>query len=200
MDKTIVIWFLGSNGSGKTTQCKKIHSKFYSLQRDVHYKDKDLSYTITGGVAGHVGMLSDKACCGTDTISKKEDITKAFNILLSKGVSIITVDGIMATGTWPEFLKTPQTLLITVLLDVDEELNFKRVQMRREKKNGSTDELAEKTKDNLRGKIRGFRSMYQRTRDVSDCSIYIECLDKNEKEIYEELIEGINNYLDTLNK
>jgi adenylate kinase family enzyme len=188
--KTLVIWFLGSNGSGKTTQSRKIHSYFGNEEKQIHKDKNGYSYTITSGEIGHVGKFSNNQCCGTDTIQKKEDIQKCFEELLSKNLTIITLDGIMATGTWPEFLMSDKTILLPILLNVSESLNFDRVMQRRFNKKGVMEELDDKTKENLKRKIKSFQSIYSRC--PSKHKLKIECEGKNEDEIFVEILNFIS--------
>lgn len=143
MDKKTVVWLLGSNGSGKSTQCKKLVDSFYALNIDdeirLVQKEKQI-YTVYGnsGICvlgkpnkkGVPGLDSCYSSIGSDGIS----ITLG-EALKEKSVSIIVVDCILGTYTWynkwVEAGLRDQFNLLTVHLDLSLWQNFIRIAKRR---------------------------------------------------------------------
>ncbi len=131
-------------------------------------------------ITGHVGAMGNNQCTGTDTISKKEMIREGYELLLNKGVKLIIIDGIMATTTWLDFLKNDKSKLMVVLLDFPTvEDNLERVIQRRIKKKPKDElkiieSITEKTMANLEGKIKGFRSLYNKVIPYSDAVLKLE--------------------------
>jgi uridine kinase len=124
--------------------------------------------------------MGNNQCTGTDTISKKEMIREGYELLLNKGVKLIIIDGIMATTTWLDFLKNDKSKLMVVLLDFPTvEDNLERVIQRRIKKKPKDElkiieSITEKTMANLEGKIKGFRSLYNKVIPYSDAVLKLE--------------------------
>lgn len=193
----VTVWLIGSNASGKTTLAKHIHKTFnpvnglsgFDVRSFIFSKMDEKTIVTTKYVkTGHVGAMNNNQCTGTDTISKKEMMIEGYqNLLSDPEIRILVIDGIMATGTWTEFLKNDQTKLLVVLLDFDSvEENIERVVQRRiEKKPHEAikiiDSIKQTTYDNLQGKINGFQSLYRRVSHLADTCIKIKYNDVDMK-------------------
>lgn len=126
MTKKKVIWFIGSNATGKTTQSKLLHKAINDddeskLFVEYEFEDGEVSSTIKVtqyNHSGHVGFLKDNQCTGTDTINSKSAIDATFCYLLDVNhIDVIIVDGIMATSTWFDiFNQFPDLVDIHIVL------------------------------------------------------------------------------------
>lgn len=184
MSKKLVIWFIGGNSVGKTTQARAIHQFFsiYSVQSDkpskiVEWEEsgKKIAYTKMNKLSSNLGRLTDRQCSGTDTMGSKDQIFHSFDAALADS-QVVIIEGIMATGKWIELLRRDDVVLWTILLDVSEDVNFMRLRQRRGIKLGidpSEVQIARKTQENLSSKLRGFRSLFDRAQPVSDYSTKI---------------------------
>jgi len=193
MKEKLTIWFLGSNSVGKTTQCALLHLLLRDVYNQSNYRSRVIQahengvtsyYTKVSPVSANLGIfhhpltavtdpsVKPNACCGTDKLSTKAQIELAYRAALADPeVTIITVDAIMATGQFLNFLVNENSLLFTILLDCTEEINFKRLAERRAAKRGvepSQIIIDDRTKENLSSKLRGFRSMYEKAKPKSD--------------------------------
>lgn len=198
MDKQkATIWFLGSNSVGKTTQSALFHLYMRDIYGEPNYQSQVIEvqendiktfYTKLSPVSANLGIFihplttQDKstkttACCGTDRLSTKAQIELAYQAALADpDVLIITVEAIMATGQFINFLANDESKLMTVLLDCHENTNFKRLAQRRGKKLGidpSEVIISDRTKENLGGKLRGFRATFERVKPKSDFAVSI---------------------------
>lgn len=245
--KKIVIWLVGSNATGKTTQAALIHKKLRSelyLAKFVQGSDEydvDWIYTQCGEYTANLGRFSHSAllseyemevaeakvekwiklekknstiisrgalkkakqhlkylqptdCCGTDTMSKKAQIMAAFETTTSSPSRIIVVEGIMATGTWIDFLKTKNTVVFMVHLKISLEDNVMRLRARRAAKKNITPNLVEfkpKTMQNISGKIRGFESLYKRMEPKTDYNMEIDAME-NINVINKKILHKLN--------
>jgi len=204
MEKKLVIWFLGGSSVGKTTQAQNIHnylSTFAPGEREIvkwkavddRHEQKKLCYTLMNGLSANLGEFGETACGGTDTLGSKFQIQHSFDAALFRR-QVVIIEGIMATAQWLHFLKRKHVVLWTVLLDVSEEVNFSRLRSRRGAKLGidpSQVEIALKTKENLAGKLRGFRSMYAKVAPESDFSTSIDTTDLNALRVKQLLIDDL---------
>lgn len=180
----VVIWFIGTNSSGKTTQAKLYHNflnsvyvGFKNLYPKVYEKD-DWCFTQMSKVSSNLGRLDSNACSGTDTLNTKERVMKSFKEACAR-TPIVVVEGIMATGTWIDFMKPPKrnNQVLLVHLDLDLETAILRLRERRSVKRKVRPEEVEivaKTKDNMENKIKNFKSLKARMADKVDAHITID--------------------------
>lgn len=190
MKRKTVIWFLGSNATGKTTQAKMLHKTLNNGDEGKIFVDMDCEdgcviKATQYNRSAHVGFLKDNQCTGTDTINSKESIDATFCYLLSiDSIDFIVIDGIMATATWYDiFTQYPELVeLHVILLQFDDVIkNLRRVVERRVCKKidaGGNDGadiaafddtveyelsiLPDKTIKNVSGKFTGFKSMFDK--------------------------------------
>lgn len=191
MDKKKIVWMLGSNATGKTTQSKLLHDKFGNGEkRTFSFKEADqpVKFTTFGTNIGHVGIVGDNQCTGTDTLNSKLSIENSLIYCLNE-CDIVVVDGILATATWIDiFNQFPDTVeTYCILLQFSTiEANLKRVAERRAYKrieSGGNDlsdiadfdiivdqELdkiidSDKTIKNISSKFKSFKSIYERVKN-----------------------------------
>ena len=214
MEEKLTIWFLGSNATGKTTQCAKIHlmfremcdtPDFVSEVREFIVDDIKYSYTKVSPISANLGVfnhpltsasgIKTNDCCGTDKLSTKAQIVAAYvDAISDPDIKVVTVDAIMATGQFIEFLRNDESKLLTVLLDCSENTNFKRLAERRGKKAGINPSeviLAEKTQENLSTKLKNFRRTFEKAAVVSDHSLAISTDISGIEEVFELVQEAI---------
>lgn len=214
MEKKLTIWFLGSNATGKTTQCAKIHLMFRDMcdqpdfVSEVRFFEVDgikYSYTKVSPISANLGVfnhpltsgegIKTNDCCGTDRLSTKAQIVAAYvDAISDPDIQVVTVDAIMATGQFIEFLRNDESKLLTILLDCTENTNFKRLAERRAKKAGinpSEIVLAEKTQKNLSTKLNNFRNTFKKASAISDHSLVISTDILGIPEVFEEVKEAI---------
>ena len=177
-----VVWFLGANASGKSTlsakvqlELRKLYPRHAPASVDFLYDGEEL-LTRTSRVSANLGKfnhpilyqdpIKTNACCGTDTLPKKEMIEKALGIsgYEPNNIKFIFVEGIMATRQWLKLMPRGYKILL-VLLDIELEYCLGRLIHRRSEKKGLEpsevlDSLTEKTIENISGKINGFRRMF----------------------------------------
>ena len=200
----LVIWFIGGNSVGKTSNAALIHDFFKANaggERKVHEwidEGKKCSFTQMNLVSSNLGIFGHTACGGTDTLNSKFQIQRSFEKALEIS-DVVVIEGIMATGTWIEFIRRPDIYLWLVLLDVSEESNFQRLRQRRSAKRNLPPEeiiISAKTQENLAGKLRGFRSLFARMRSYADKTTYLDTnlLDQSHvgKRVQRELISLIS--------
>lgn len=210
----LTIWLLGSNATGKSTQAALIHLLMRKLIKAEDYQSKfcefqedgiKYSYTKVSPISANLGIFNHpltskegektNACCGTDRLSTKEQIYRAYLAALNDpDIKIITVDAIMATGQFINFLNNSESRLLTVLLDCTENTNFKRLAARRGAKLGidpSEVELSERTRENLSTKLRNFRSTFSRTKDQADNSLSISTDDFDISQVNSLIVDSI---------
>lgn len=216
----LTIWLLGGNSTGKTTQSAHIHlmlRELYDAQdfvSVVRYFQEEIDgeiikyfYTKVSPVSANLGIfnhplttaqnsgIKTNACCGTDNLSKKVQIQLAYIAAITDpDIKVITVDAIMATGQFIEFLSNSESKLLTILFDCTETTNFKRLAQRRAVKLGiepSEVVLAEKTKDNLRTKLKNFRSTFRKALLVSDESLEVSTDELNIEEVRILVLDSI---------
>lgn len=199
MKNNLIIWFIGSNATGKTTQAALLHLYFRRLfdeEKKNHlnrYVQKvvdgiPVKYTLLSTVSANIGHfnhpitseLEDKTTmtCGTDTINKKEQIKKSVELALRE-VPIVVVEGVMATATWIDFLAGKDKELILIHMSLDLETNLKRLLQRRSNKKqidfkDSLEALTEKTLKNIEGKVRGFKGMFEKLKKEADVAFSVD--------------------------
>lgn len=178
MEKKLIIWFIGGNSVGKTTMATVFHDWFSrycpGLQKPeiVTWQEegKKCCYTNMNGISANLGEFGLTACGGTDTLNSKYQIQRSFEEAI-KQRQVVIIEGIMATNQWQAFLRRKDAVLWTILLDVGEKANFSRLRKRRAAKRGIAPEQVEinaKTRENMSGKLRGFRSLYRKASEYSD--------------------------------
>lgn len=199
-----VVWIIGANATGKTTQSKLLHfalnlnsNKVISELHFINSKGEvdKTSFTLYDNSA-HVGALRDNQCTGTDSLSTKDQIEMAY---LSISSPLIVIDGIMATGSWVDMIKQVNDIeTYIILLNFDKlEDNLERVQERRWQKKPTTanghkcyEELNEKTIKNITGKWRGFYSLYCKVYNQFDHYTMIEAT-LSKEEINKQILNFI---------
>jgi len=190
VDKTLIIWLIGGNCTGKTTQAREIHKYFQKLQthstKERVIEESNFCYTSMSDISCNAGNLLKSQCSGTDTLSTKQQIEDCINYTKDR-YPIVVIEGIMATGQWIHFLKQQDTILFTVFLNMTPEINFKMVSQRRAAKKGiaPTDiQISQKTKENMASKLRGFFLLYNRMQPLSDFAMKIDVDGKSIKKIF----------------
>ncbi len=177
MKKPIVIWIIGSNGSGKTTQAKLLGNFFKTEPLKIiegTENNINWAYSTYGNKIANVGRVQNNPCCGTDTLQTKEQIRLSYLKAITNH-KIVILDGIMASGAWLEFINEVETNILLVLLDIDINDNLKRIRARRSAKNADKEIIINpSTVENLKGKIKGFKSLYNNLSDKIDNKIIIE--------------------------
>lgn len=214
--ENIILWFIGANATGKTTQAALFHKYLQGKKRHfgLSYKDGTTEggvkwkYTICSEMSSNLGRMNhpllvpngDKAldCCGTDTLSTKVQIMESLK-RAKKASSIVVVDGIMATGQWIEFLKDESTHVCLIFCDIDIDTCLKRLKKRRAQKLGvsifDVDEFTEKTVENITGKVNGFRSLWLRMYDQCDSRLKIDSNQFDKHQINEQIIDYFENHI-----
>jgi adenylate kinase family enzyme len=215
-NKAKLIWFLGSNASGKTTQSKLLHEALSDPTSKKliteNFGEVELKATIFDNSC-HVGHLKDNQCTGTDTINTKSGIDLSFCYLLSQNPKYIIVDGIMCTSTWLDiFTQFPDSVdIIVILLQFPTvEDNLKRVVERRVckmiEKGGNDgadiadfdytveyefDNLEQKTIKNVSGKFKGFKSMFEKVKTSCKYSVEIDA-SLHQDEIHVKILQELD--------
>lgn len=190
--KTLVVWFIGSNATGKTTQAAMLHN--WMRRGEMHelvitrFGDNNKNcfttlseFTVNLGKFVHPLILPKDSghkpleCCGTDTLSTKKQIMESFHEACNHS-PIVVVEGVMATGQWIKFLKNDETEVALIHIDLDLQTNLERlIERRRKKQDLPVDyQLKEKTIKNIGGKVRGFTSMFDKLAPQVDYSLRID--------------------------
>jgi len=204
----IVIWIIGGNSVGKTTQARLFHDYFSELAGEqtkpelVKWTEQgvELKFTLFNSFSANLGDLTTNQCGGTDTLNTKHQIVESFNEAL-KQRPVVIVEGIMATGQWIHFLKTKETRVFLFYLSMTDKQNFNRLRKRRAEKQGvewTTIELKEKTMDNLSGKLRGFESLYNRMKDLVDESYKINVDGKLPFDVFDKVLIRFEKFVNNI--
>lgn len=207
-----IIWIIGSNASGKTTQSKLLHKRYQNGETmfiDEVFDGEKIRATSFGTRIGHVGLVKDNQCTGTDTINTKESLRLSSAVISSK-CDISIVDGIMATGQWINIFKSfPNTKIAVILLDFPDLMeNLQRVLRRRAnkvllKESGKSEEeifdelissLDERTVKNMSSKIKNFRSLYERVKNECDLHFSIDA-SLTENKIHVKILQGLKGFI-----
>lgn len=167
MSKKIIVWFIGSNGTGKTTQSKML-CDFFKRDELKIIEGPNFLYSSFGKIA-NIGKVQDNQCCGTDILETKEKIKLSY-LEAIKNHNIVTFDGIMATGTWIEFMREVPVKIILVYLKTDILSNLSSIRNRRQEKN-NVKNISKNTIENLKGKINGFESLYNKLENKVDSAL-----------------------------
>lgn len=192
VDKVIVVWLIGSNASGKTTQAKMLHNSLGNKPKQI-LRGEDYKITTFGNII-NLGEVNDNQCTGADTLKGKVEFIKSFEVAMKLRPVIIIVDAIMATGQFIEFLNKPNVILFPILLDyITVNSNIDRIKQRRAKKKSvdpDSIQIDEKTYKNIEGKIRGFRSLFEKAKVVS--KHHLKCIATNPAtSIHDEILSSI---------
>lgn len=191
-----VIWIIGSNATGKTTQSVALHKylnpEIENLRENSHLyirsfnnctRQISTSLTVYPN-STHIGKIQPNNCCGTDTLPKKAMIEFGYKVATNLKRKNIIIDGIMATGTWIDFIKGRKDMKINLylfLLDFESiESNVSRLKERR----GKGMIVTEETKGKLQSRLTYFRSLYKRMRPFASGGAIIEA-DLKEKTIHD---------------
>lgn len=184
MKSKLCIWIIGGSGVGKTSLAASIHKTIADLTgQKVNplivgwgEKEKEFVFTKMSKYSSNLGTFGKTACGGTDSLSTKDRISKSY-LEAIKFTPIVVIEGIMATMTWENWIRKPQnTKLFLIHIEISPEENFKRLRNRRAIKQNIKPKdvvLQPKTLDNLRGKLSGFRRMYDKLKANSDYNIQL---------------------------
>jgi thymidylate kinase len=212
--ETIVFWFVGTNAAGKSTQAALLHKY---LRQSKYFQNKLFSgeesgikwkFTQCSEASANLGNFNhpllitngDKTldCCGTDTLSTKAQIIRSFKEA-KKNFSIITVEGVMATGQWFKFLSTPDTHLCMILCDIELEVCLKRLKKRRANKHEinifNVEDFSEKTIENISGKVRGFKSLWNNIAHKCDSRLLLNVNSYDKYQLNEQIIHFFENHI-----
>ncbi len=205
MTKNLIIWLIGGNSVGKTTQARRIHSYLGGLTNESFdpqivkwiENEKKCCYTLMSPLSANLGELAKTACGGTDTLNSKFQIQRSLEEV-RKVREVVIIEGIMATGQWIDFLATSNTVLLTILLDVSEDNNFRRLRQRRGAKMGidpSEVQISVKTQENLSSKLRGFRSLFSRASQRSNYSMSLDTNVLTIEEVTHLILPNVKNII-----
>lgn len=172
-----VIWIIGGNAAGKTTQARMFHDTFGTEEKEIvnfNIDGIDSSLTYYGKTA-HVGAIKDAQCSGTDTLGKKQQIELAFDQCIDiEGVDYVVLEPIMGSGSYIQmFRKFDVKIYIILLYYSTLEQNLERLQQRRSAKGRPLEEFRERTKHNVESKRKNFISLFNRVKDQCDASLKI---------------------------
>lgn len=182
----LAIWIIGGSGCGKTTLAMEIHkimaemtdSKLKPEVIGWGHKEREFMFTRMSKYSANLGEFGHTACSGTDTLSTKDRISTSY-LEAIKHVPIVIIEGIMSTMTWIHFIRQPlNTKVFLIHLEISPEENFKRVRRRRAEKQGISQEnvvLAPKTLENLKRKLKTFKSQYRQMNSKVEYHLSINC-------------------------
>lgn len=195
MPKIKVVWLIGSNASGKSTQAKLLHKHFSTKPKDIVSMEVDgISFSFTDfGKSAHVGEIGNNQCTGTDTLGKKQQVELSYFTCVNclPEVEYVILDPIMSTGKYVDLIREYDVELYLVLLNFNTpEANCRRVQSRRFNKTGVMEELTENTKKNIENKRKNFLRLFNRVCDLCDGSMLINA-ELNEKTIHQHILKLI---------
>ena len=73
MEKSLVVFLIGGNCSGKTTQARLLHTYFdsYSKSNIEVIEDKEYCYTSMNKYSANLGKLLNNQCSREDTLGTK---------------------------------------------------------------------------------------------------------------------------------
>jgi len=202
----VTVWLIGSNASGKTTQARLLHQlqintkPIYreSYMGNLKENPERLCYTeFEEKLVCNIGWVKNNQCTGTDSLHTRLQVEHSYKKAIQSWNKIIIVDGIMATGQWLNFLRNEDTKLLVVLLHfVELEDNILRIQQRRQAKHGGElPSLDDRTIKNITGKIKGFKSMFDKASEVADKSLLLNAV-QPENIIHGYICDSIFNLID----
>lgn len=202
--KKIIIWIIGSNSTGKTTQAALLHKSLGSKNPKIVKKDGavitlfdnsinigSFKHPITGG------FEKVTQCCGTDTVNKKELIKQSVDLAFEHEQPILILEGVMATGTWPEFLQRSDSKLAVLHMKTTLKSNLRKLRKRRAEKKGLKPRevvFSDKTIKNIEGKVKGFENMYWKVLPLCDYGMQIDSNQPKNK-IHDSIIYWMNNVI-----
>lgn len=210
-NRKIAVWFIGGNSAGKTTQARMLHDHFRYVAGDIippilfeytkdgwgagNAKRSEVHHFFTkmGSFSSNLGNLKGNACSGTDNLSTKEQIMFAYNVAL-RHTPVVVIEGIMATGQWIEFIKKENVIVYLVHLTLTEDALFDRLKQRRATKRGQSIEsveIAPKTRENMLGKLKGFKSLFDRMKSRVDLSREIDSTKLNKEQIHKIIVGDV---------
>lgn len=194
-----VIWFIGSNSSGKTTQCRMLHEHISGFNKKIHkgVTENEVEWVYTTfGKTSHVGAVNDNQCTGTDTLPLKVNVEASYlKCLMDSKSDYVLLDPIMSTFQYVEMLRQfPIKLYLVYLHFETAEENFDRVIKRREQKTQKFGEivLSDKTKENISRKQQNFYNLYNKAKHECDKHILVNANDKPRK-IHKQIRKLLNN-------
>lgn len=182
---------IGSNSSGKTSQAKLIHQNLNNTAtktiKEINFTnskdEEDKTFVTIFDRTAHVGKLENTQCTGTDTLNSRDKVEMAYlYLIMSTNIEVIVLDAILSTGTWPEMIhqvKTKQKIqsYLFLLNYSSPEANYARLRQRRAKKNGlpvESIDLSDNTQDNVAGKLKGFKNMFEKVKGEFDYATEID--------------------------
>jgi uridine kinase len=211
VNKQLAIWVIGTNGSGKTSLARFLHEKLRKVSEDgpwdfkqdtfIKWKnseDKICGYTQFSRFSANLGKLDGAACGGTDTLNSKAQIIESLEVANEK-IPIVIVEGIMATATWIDFLKTERRAVFLIHLDIDEEANLERLRARRAVKadiDPSAVEITPETKEKLASKRTTFRNLYSKMQGKVDESIQLKTENLTPQQVQKKVWKKFFEYID----
>lgn len=199
-NRKYIVWIIGANASGKTSLAATVQRSLreHAINEDKtvqSYEDSlriangNIIYTRTSPNSCNIGKFNHplmwrqrrvetNECCGTDTLPKKDLINFAIQEASIPFLDndYIFVEGVMATRQWLKMFPTNEYGVLMVLMDIDIENCIQRLALRRSKRKGisqieALESMNKKTVENIEGKIRGFRKMF----DDLICDERISC-------------------------
>lgn len=189
----MVIWFIGSSASGKTTQSRMLHELFRESSEsnekpELCVRPGEFKYSWMNPYSIHIGdLINPIACAGTDTLKNKSELETTFKEAMKRNNLFIVVDGILSTGQWIDIFKTDRTEVLLIHLKVNIDNNLVRLRQRRAKKKGIPPqevEITPETKLSLEGKIKSFQSLYDRMKEHCVDAIEIDTNKLNVDQIH----------------
>lgn len=164
----IVVWFVGSFSSGKTTQCRLLCYGFSKnkklINKRINKEKKVWLKASLFGLISNIGLVNDNQCSGADVIPNKTSRSLSV-VYCSRRTNIILVDGALFTNSWWDmFQKNSDVLFLVHLKHDDLESNKKLLSKRRQEKVGNNDEIIfeDRTLKNLQGQINRGKNMYEK--------------------------------------
>jgi len=206
--KQLAIWIIGTNSSGKTSLARFLHEE---LQDAAGYRKwggefirwpheasgKYCGYTRFSAFSANLGKLDGAACGGTDTLNSKAQIIESLEVANEK-VPIVILEGIMATATWIDFLKTDRRKVFLVHLDINEEANLSRLRARRGVKAGIAPHLVEitqETQEKLASKRKTFRNLYGKMEGLVDYAIQLSTENLTPRQVQKKVWRSFGKFM-----
>lgn len=204
-----VIWMIGSNGSGKTTQMRNLVRALNSdkgKKFSIKQKEFDYCYTVFEDMCV-LGKIGENQCTGLDNVFsqlKVEGVFRSLDKSMKEDKSIVLIESIMATFNWYKsimqvFEKTEEEArLIVFHLDFSIHHNLTRIQKRRAKKNGREDwyniVLEDTTYKNIASKNGNFRALANKIKAENE-QVFTLKAEESEKSITSSILRIISEIL-----